>query len=78
MSTEVKSCPETAKALEIVTTIAECIRELGSVPNGHLYALVTPYMSLDQYNKVLATLKGANLIEETNHVLTWTGPQLSG
>lgn len=68
---------EATKALDIVATLAEAIRELKSVPNGHLYALVTPYMSLDQYNGILATLKRANLIEETNHVLKWIGPKLA-
>ena len=57
--------------LRIVKAIAEAIRDLGSVPSGHLYARVMGILSLDQYNQVIGILKKQGLIEEKYHELTW-------
>lgn len=63
--------------LEATITMTETIRELKSVPNGHLYALVMSKISLESYNKVIATVKKTGLVKESNHVLTWVGPGIS-
>lgn len=60
-------------AIAVVQAIADCIRELGEVPSGHLYARLMGHMSLEQYNGVISTLKMAGLVKETNHLLTWIG-----
>jgi hypothetical protein len=62
--------------VQVIAAVAEAIRDLKEVPNGHLYARVMQYLTLDQYNQILGTLKSAGLIEEANHVLKWTGPAL--
>lgn len=54
--------------------LAEAIRDLGEVPNGHLYARVMAYMSFERYTTAIGVLKSANLIEEKNHMLKWIGP----
>lgn len=54
--------------------VAETIREVGSVPAGVLYANVVDYLSLEDFQRVVAILKGAGLVEEDSHVLTWVGP----
>lgn len=32
-------------------------------------------MSLATYEQIIATLKGAGVVSEANHLLTWTGPR---
>lgn len=59
--------------------VAECLRGLHEVPSGHLYArlLAMPLLSqmtADQYHGMIDSLKGAGLVSERSHVLTWIGP----
>jgi len=61
--------------IRMAAAVAEAIRDLGSVPSGHLYARLMEYMSLETYNKIITVLKNANLVEESNHLLTWVGPK---
>lgn len=61
-------------AFNIVLSVAEAIRDLKSVPSSHLYAHLMGQMTLDQYNFVISTLKGAGVVTESGHLLTWTGP----
>lgn len=58
----------------MVAAVSEAIRELGSVPSGHLYARLQDKLTLDQYEKLINILKNAKLVEENNHLLTWIGP----
>ena len=58
-------------ALGILRAVADAIRELGEVPSGHLYAHLMSKLSLEQYEPVIAVLKQAGLITESNHLLTW-------
>lgn len=60
----------------VVLTVAEAIRELGSVPSGHLYARLMNKLTLDQYYGVIGALKRAELVSESGYVLTWIGPKL--
>ena len=62
---------DTESTLRIVSAIAEAIRDLGSVPSGHLYARVMGILSLDQYNQVIGILKKQGLVKESYHELTW-------
>ena len=62
---------QVAAQLRIVAAIGEAIKDLGSVPSGHLYARVMGILSLDQYNQVIGILKKQGLIEEKSHELTW-------
>jgi len=59
----------------MAAAVGEAIRDLGSVPSGHLYAQLMGRMDLDTYNKLIGLLKQANLVEESNHLLTWVGPK---
>jgi len=59
----------------MAAAVGEAIRDLGSVPSGHLYARLMGHMDLDTYNKLIGLLKQANLVEESNHLLTWVGPK---
>jgi len=62
---------EVQAAIKLVQAVAEAIRELKSVPSGHLYAQLMGYMSLDEYNKIIRILKNAKLVTEENYLLTW-------
>ena len=55
-----------------VLAIAEAIRELGSVPSGHLYAQVINHLSLDQYESAIQILVGQKLVTRTNNELVWS------
>lgn len=60
----------------IVAAIAGAIKELGSVPSGHLYARVMGILSIDQYNTVIGILKKQGLITESHYLLTWVDSEL--
>jgi hypothetical protein len=64
---------EIRATLAVVCTIAEAIRELGSVPNGHLYANACSHLTIGEYTSVIDLLKRTGLVTEQAHVLTWTG-----
>jgi hypothetical protein len=63
--------------VEATLWVAEAIRELGSVPSGHLYANLLGHLTLENYKSIIRTLRGAGLVEESNHVLTWVGPKFA-
>jgi hypothetical protein len=60
--------------LKTVLAVAQAIRELGSVPSGHLYARLMGVLSLDQYNKIIDILKKQGLVVEAHHELKWVEP----
>ena len=63
-------------ALEILLAVANAIKELGTVPSGHLYAqLMSSGMSLENYQAILKVLEGAGAIEIKNHLITYVGPR---
>ena len=68
-------------AFEVILAVAECLRALGSVPSGVFYARLMgmPGMSgttAAQFGQLVGTLKGAGLVEEQDHLLTWVGPKV--
>ena len=67
---------QVAAAFSATAAIAEAIRTLGEVPNGHLYANVCGHMELGTYDKIIQTLKNTGLVSESAHLLTWIGPKL--
>lgn len=61
--------------IQAIVALSDTIRELGSVPSGHLYAQVMQYMTIDFYNSAIGILKNAKVVEESDaHLLTWIGP----
>jgi hypothetical protein len=58
-------------ALQTVVAVGEAIKDLGSVPSGHLYARLMGHMSLETYNKVIGLLVKVGAVKEENHLLTW-------
>lgn len=62
-------------AIKVAAAVGEAIRDLGSVPSGHLYARLMGHMDLEAYNKCIGLLKQMDLVKEENHLLTWIGPE---
>lgn len=60
--------------IQVIRSIADTIRDLGQVPSGELYARLMGIMTLEQYERVIALLKSAGVVSESNHLLTWIGP----
>jgi hypothetical protein len=62
-------------AVNVIVAVADCIRELRTVPSGHLYARLMGHLSIDDYQSVIATLIRAGLVHEhPSHLLEWIGP----
>ena len=62
-------------ALQAAMVLAECIRELGEVPSGHLYAQVMSRMDIGAYESCISMLIHAKLIARSgSHLLVWIGP----
>ncbi len=62
-----------AAYIQAAKALGAAIKELGSVPSGHLYARVMDKMDLDCYNQLIDILKDAGVVRESGHVLTWVG-----
>lgn len=65
MKTETELKAQVSNAIQILRAIAETIRELKEIPSGTLYAQLMGQMDLATYQRVIDTLKGAKVIEET-------------
>lgn len=61
-------------AIRAVAAIGDAIRELGSVPSGELYARLMGHLDIDQYQRIIDTLKRTGLVAELGHVIKWIGP----
>ncbi len=71
---------KTSAAIQVIVAVAECIRALEQVPAGELFARLCAMplfsqMTADQFAALIGTLKGADLVAERNHLLTWIGPK---
>ena len=73
-STSTRQCvhPDLVKqALDKIRTVADCVRTASEIPSGTLYSIFLNVMSLDEYQRIIATLKNAGIISETNYLLKW-------
>jgi hypothetical protein len=62
------------QAFEIATVIGQCIKELGTVPAGQLYANLGSTISLPTFNGAVDVLVKSGLVRrDANHLLTWIG-----
>lgn len=61
-------------ALGMTVAVAETIRELGSVPSGHLYARLMDKVDLAAFEAMIRSLVNAGLVKDQSDMLTWIGP----
>ena len=66
---------ELKAGLKLIVAVSEAIREAGSVPSGHLYAMLCSKVDAAGYERIIGMLKGAGVVQEKNHLLVWCGPQ---
>lgn len=67
-----QTATQVSQALTIIRTVADAIREAGSIPSGHLYAMLMPYgCTLSSYEKIVSILVESGRVEKTANVLTW-------
>ena len=60
--------------IEVTSALGSVVKHKKTIPSGHLYSLVMDLLTLDQYQQAISFLKNTNLVSESNHLLTWTGP----
>ncbi len=65
---------ETQAIIDMMSAVGGVIKELGSVPSGHLYAQLMGLLRLDVYEATIDTLVRLKLVRrDRNHMLTWIG-----
>lgn len=57
--------------MQTLIAVSTAIRDLKQVPTGHLYATLMSKMDLPTFNRVVATLKRADVVREADNVLHW-------
>ena len=63
-------------AIRALKVLAEIIRHAGEVPSGELYARLMHKVTLEDYTRLIETLKRTGLVTETpGHLLRWSGPK---
>jgi hypothetical protein len=71
--------PEAARVIAGLTAmhaLAETIRDLGTVPAGHLYAQLMHVTDLPGFERAIGALIEAGCItRDRSHLITWTGQQ---
>ena len=67
---------QVSAAFQACAAVAEAIREAKEIPSGTLYAMLMGHMSLETYQGIIRTLKGAGLVAERAHLLSWCGPAI--
>jgi hypothetical protein len=58
--------------LAALRAIADAVRELGSVPSGHIYAAVMGTMDITAYEKAITLLCNSGVIRKSGDMLHWT------
>ena len=59
--------------IQICCALRDAIKDLGSIPSGHLYANVCGSIDLQTFTWAIEQMKAAGLIEERNHLLVFVG-----
>lgn len=68
------SAAEMAQVRAVIEAIAEAIKDLGSVPSGHLYAGLMSRMSIQTYEEIISLLVNQGRVRrEATHLLVWVG-----
>lgn len=78
-TTTEEACRHLKAAFQGLQALADIIRHSGEVPSGELYARLMGKVTLDDYTRLIQTLKRTGLVTETpGHLLRWTGPKNLG
>ena len=58
----------------LIDATRDAIKGLGSVPGGHLYAMLMRAVTLDEYQAIIGILVSEGDVELKGDVLHWVGP----
>ncbi|MGH9876165.1 MAG: hypothetical protein ACRD5H_00875 [Nitrososphaerales archaeon] len=61
-------------AMMVVQAMAEAIREVGSIPEGTLYAVMMNFVNLEGFKSAANALVNAKVVRRENCLLTWIAP----
>ena len=64
---------EIGAAIRILAAVGDTIRELKRVPAGHLYALLMPKLTLQQFEQCVGLLVKADQVVREGDELVWKG-----
>lgn len=71
MNTQTSS-PKNSLLLQVIKMVGDAIKEAGSIPAGHLYAMLMPSgCTLEQFDMLISVLKDAGKVREENNQLYW-------
>lgn len=59
--------------IETIRAVGECVRDLGQVPAGVLYAQLMGRISLERFEAIINLLVSAKVVRRDNHLLTYIG-----
>lgn len=63
-------------AVRLTAAVGQAIRELGTVPSGHLYARLMNRLTLEEYDRLIDVLIRAGVVKRhASHLLEWVGPR---
>ena len=62
---------EIKATVQIIKAVADTIKELKTAISGHLYAVMMPYCSLEQFQKIISILERSKLITISGDIITW-------
>jgi hypothetical protein len=68
---------EMLAALDVATAALEAVREAGSMPAGHLYAMLCGSVSLGGFDALVESLGRAKLVKREGDLLRWIGPRVA-
>jgi hypothetical protein len=67
---------EVMAALQVIKAVADTIKEMGTIPSGHVYAaFMSAGISLEAYESIINRLVQEGFVRrDPHHLLTWVGP----
>lgn len=72
METTTKTKQELDAIINLVKLIGDTIEQAGSIPSGHLYAILLEFgCSLQVYDQLIQAFKDTRKIREENNVIYW-------
>lgn len=74
-SKEDKLKQDIRRSMMLVVAIGNAIQEAGSIPSGHLYAMLCGKLDINTYNTAIAILIKSKVVKSENHLLIWIGPK---
>lgn len=66
---------QVSAVVETLRALVQAIKDLGEVPDGHLYSSVMGILTLAEYNACINKLIELGMVKRSNNLLTYVGPK---